>query len=175
MRGTIELRTERLLLRRHHTGDAKILHEEFGCDPKMFEYSGWNPYETAEMAENTVREFIASYDDPRFYGWAIDLNGQLVGTIGAYDYDYEIGQIEVGMSIKRDCWGKGFAGEALTAVIHYLSEQEGIRNVTAWCASDNIGSMKVMKKAGMILTEKQTGALEISGERYDKLIFNTDI
>ena len=90
MRGTIELRTERLLLRRHHTGDAKILHEEFGCDPKMFEYSGWNPYETAEMAENTVREFIASYDDPRFYGWAIDLNGQLVGTIGAYDYDDEI-------------------------------------------------------------------------------------
>lgn len=175
MRGTIELRTERLLLRRYHIGDAKILHEEFGCDPKMFEYSGWNPYETAEMAENTVREFIASYDDPRFYGWAIDLNGQLVGTIGAYDYDDEIGQIEVGMSIKRDCWGKGFAGEALTAVIHYLSEQEGIRNVTAWCASDNIGSMKVMKKAGMILTEKQTGALEISGERYDKLIFNTDI
>lgn len=57
----------------------------------------------------------------------------------------------------------------------YLTEQEGIRNVTAWCVSDIIGSVKAMQKADMVRTEKQIGALEISGDRSDKLIFNTEL
>ena len=42
MSGTIELTTERLLLRRYRLDDARILYEEFGCDPQMYAYSGWN-------------------------------------------------------------------------------------------------------------------------------------
>lgn len=58
--GTKELRTSRLLLRRHVMEDAAPLHEGFGTDPAMFEYSGWNPYATLEMAESTVADAIAS-------------------------------------------------------------------------------------------------------------------
>ena len=38
MSGTVELKTNRLLLRRHQSEDAAVLFEEFGRDPKMFEY-----------------------------------------------------------------------------------------------------------------------------------------
>lgn len=187
MNGTIVLRTERLVLRRHIAEDAAVLHENFGCDPKMFEYSGWNPYATMEMAEDTVREFIDSYAEPDFYGWAICLREsdpeaepsesnkegcRLIGTIGAYDYDDKAGRIEVGASIERASWGKGYASEALEAVLHYLTEHEGIREVTAWCADDNIGSIKIMKKAGMEQVGVEKDALEITGKRYDKLIFS---
>ena len=44
MSGTIELKTDRLLLRKHHSEDAAVLFDIFGTDPQMFEYSGWNPY-----------------------------------------------------------------------------------------------------------------------------------
>jgi ribosomal-protein-alanine N-acetyltransferase len=153
----------------------------------MFEYSGWNPYATMEMAEDTVREFIVSYERPDFYGWAICLREsdpeaepsesnkegcRLIGTIGAYDYDDKAGRIEVGASIERASWGKGYASEALEAVLHYLTEREGIREVTAWCADDNIGSIKIMKKAGMEQVGVEKDALEITGKRYDKLIFS---
>ncbi len=171
MSGTVELETDRLLLRRHQSEDAVVLFETFGSDPQMYEYSGWNPYQTCAMAMETVESFIKSYDDPHFYGWGIVHKGKLIGTIGAYDYDADKSRIEIGMSIERASWGHGFATEALTVVLRYLTEHESIKTASAWCASDNIGSRKAMEKSGMKLVRSDKGALEISGQTYDKLIF----
>ena len=171
MSGTIELKTDRLLLRKHHSEDAAVLFDIFGTDPQMFEYSGWNPYQTNAMATETIESFIKNYDEPAFYGWGIVYEGKLIGTIGAYDYDADKSRIEVGMSIERASWGRGFATEALTAVLHYLTEHENIKTVSAWCADENTGSQKAMEKAGMQMVCVEEGALEISGQRYDKLVF----
>lgn len=167
-KGTIQLTTERLVLRRHVMEDALLLHQNFGLDPEMFRYSGWNPYASQEEAEAAVRQFMDRYDDNHFYGWAVEYDGRLIGTIGAYDYDPETDSIEVGCSIERKSWGNGFASEALGTVIRYLTEQEGIRCVKAWCAADNVGSRKVMERAGMTRVSTEKGALEINGRKYDK-------
>ena len=171
MGGTVELKTDRLFLRKHHSEDAAILFNMFGNDPKMFEYSGWNPYQTEAMAMETIESFIKNYGNPHFYGWGIMHEGKLIGTIGAYDYDADKSWIEIGMSIERASWGHGFATEALTAVLRYLTEHENVKTVSAWCASDNIGSRKVMEKSGMQMVRADKGALEISGQTYDKLTF----
>lgn len=171
MTGTSEFATKRLLMCKYRVEDAGVLFEKFGTDPKMYEYSGWNPYATYDMAKATVQRFIDSYKEPDFYGWAIRYQGNLVGSVGAYDFDPEKSRIEVGMSIERDSWGKGFATEALTGVLKYLTEHEGIKVVTAWCASDNTGSMRAMQKAGMKQTATVENALEIAGKKYDKLIY----
>ncbi len=171
MTGTAEFSTKRLLMRRYRMGDAPLLFEKFGCDPQMFAYSGWNPYATREMAEETVQRFIGSYGDPGFYGWAIEYQGQMVGTVGAYDYNTEKNQIEIGISIERASWGKGFATEALAGVLRYRTEHEGIKAVTAWCAAENTGSMKAMTKAGMKQTAVEKDGLDVDGKTYDKLVF----
>ena len=95
----------------------------------------------------------------------------MIGIIGAYDYDPKTNRIEVGMSIERASWGKGFATEALTGVIGYLTEHEDINVITAWCALDNIGSVKAMEKAGMRQVSTEKNALEVEGMTYDKLIY----
>ena len=171
--GTIELKTDRLILRRHSMDDAKILYRNFGTDPKMFEYSGWNPYATEKAAEETVRRFVDSYEDEHFYGWAVEHEGRLIGTVGAYDFDPEADSIEIGCSIERKSWGRGFAGEAVKAVLSYLMEHEGIRCVKAWCAADNIGSRTIMERAGMKCTRVEPEALEIDGHKYDKMDYET--
>ena len=169
--GTVELASRWLTIRRYKQEDAQLLYEGLGKDEEMFRYTGWNPYATEEMAEETVREFIESYDNPHFYGWALELEGILVGTIGAYDYDPESNSIEVGISIIRSFWGHGYATEALLAVLKYLTENEKIAHVIAWCASDNLGSRKAMEKAGMKLIRTEAGGLEVGGKAYDKLYF----
>ena len=238
MKGTVEIRTKRLLLRRHRMEDAAALHRYFGADEKMYEYSGWNPYKTEKMAAASVQHFLESYQDPFFYGWAIELadvplseskaqtgaidacdapegklisatdacddpEGKLIGTIGAYDYrpgtqdgkddTYDFrpetqkgiidphdslpgstaveDTIEVGMSIRRDFWGKGFAREALQAVLTYLTEEEGICCVTAWSAADNIGSRRAMEHAGMRQTFFEQGALKVGSHIYDRVTY----
>ena len=173
MNGTRELETGRLRLRRYRMEDAGLLHQYFGIDEKMYEYSGWNPYATPEMAKASVREFIESYDNPAFYGWAIELKKDsdyvFAGTVGAYDYDPEAGTAEVGLSVRRDLWGRGIAGESLKAVIEYLTCQEKIPCIKAWCAASNIGSKKAMEKAGMRLVSTETAALRVGDKVYDKL------
>ncbi len=172
MSGTVELKTDRLILRRYLPSDALILHEKFGVDPRMYKYSGWNPYATPGMAEHSVMEAIKNYSNPLFYGWAIESEGALVGTIGAYDYDEEKSQIEIGMSIEPGSWGRGYATEALKAVLSYLIGEENIGTVVAWCAKDNLGSWKALERAGMKITSSESNALEIEGRIYDKLNFS---
>ena len=166
VRGTAELSTERLLLRRYRPEDAEDLYQFFGKDPAMVQYSGWNPYATPDMARETVERFIDSYREKRFYGWAIDCDDSLVGTIGAYDYKDDT--LEVGLSVKRDCWGRGYAAEALSAVLEYLTKNEKISCVTAWCATDNIGSMRAMEKAGMKLVKTEKDGLAVGDRVYEK-------
>ena len=72
------------------------------------------------------------------------------------------------MSVERDSWGHGFAAEALTDVLCYLTEYESIKTVSAWCASDNIGSRKVMVKSGMKLVRSDKGSPENS-ERKSRM------
>lgn len=185
--GTAELWTENLVLRRYKPEDAEQLYEYFGTDPDMYKYSGWNPYASLEMAKDTVQKFIDSYDkDDMFdyehaagsdsesdrditYSWVMDVDDVVVGTIGAYDYD--AGRIEVGYSVSKGWQGRGFATEALKEVLKYLTENEGISIVTAWCADENIGSVKVLERSGMKCVRTEKGGLTVGDKTYDKLIY----
>ena len=167
--GTAELCTERMVLRRYCPEDADVLYRKFGSDPAMSRYSGWNPYETLDMARETVRRFIDSYDDERSYSWVMDVDDVLIGTIGAYDYKND--RIEVGFSVDGSWQGRGLATEALRKVLEYLTENEGISCVTAWCASENIGSERVLEKAGMKLVQTEQGGLAVGDKVYDKMTF----
>ena len=167
--GTVELWTEQMTLRRYRPEDAEPLHQRLGIDPAMYEYSGWNPYATLEMAQETVNRFIAGYDEDHSYSWVMDSDDVLVGTIGAYDYQDD--HIEVGFSIVKGWQGRGLATEALRKVLEYLTENEGIPYVTAWCASENIGSRRVLEKAGMRLVRTEKDGLTVGDRVYDKLTY----
>ena len=167
--GTAELYTEQLCLRRYLPEDAEPLYKKFGTDPAIFRYSGRNPYATLEMAQETVRRFIDNYEDEHFYSWVMDLDDVLVGTIDAYDYEGDT--IEVGFSIARDWQGRGFATEALKKVLEYLTGNEVISCVTAWCAADNTGSQKVLEKSGMKHIRTEKNGLSAGDKVYDKMIY----
>ena len=169
--GTVALKTKRLYLRQYKMTDASNLFLYFGSNPNMYKFSGWNPYATEDMAQNTVRHFIDSYEDNHFYGWAIEFNNELIGTVGAYDYIPDSSSIEIGISIKENFWGNGFATETLECVLNYLKNDEKIKSVTAWCASENIGSVKAMENAGMKQAGIEKDALLAEGKTYDKLLF----
>ena len=170
--GTVELRTERMILRRYRPEDADDLYRYLGTDPGMYAYSGWNSYATLEMAQKTVRGFIDSYGDNHNYSWIMDVDDVIVGTIGAYDY--KDGQIEVGFSVVKGWQGRGLATAALKKVLEYLTGNEGIPCVTAWCAAENIGSQRVLEKAGMQFVNIEKNGLVVGDRVYDKLTYVTD-
>ena len=167
--GTVELWTENLIMRRYRPEDAKQLYIQFGTDPETYKYSGWNPYATPEAAREAVSGFIDSYDDEHSYSWVMDIDDVVVGTIGAYDFKND--HIEVGFCVADSWRGRGLATEALKRVLEYLTENECISCVTAWCAKENTGFRRVLKKAGMRFVQDEKGGLVVENRTYDKLIY----
>ena len=99
----------------------------------------------------------------------LDVDDVVIGTIGAYDY--KDGRIEVGFSIVPAWQGRGYATDALKKVLEYLTQNEGIPCVTAWCAAENTGSKRVLEKAGMRLVGIEQDGLVADGRVYDKMYF----
>lgn len=81
---------------------------------------------------------------------AITRDSQLVGSIASFVID---GETEVTFWIDRSVWGQGLASQALTLFLQSLK----IRPVYARAASDNVGSLRVLRKAGF-----QTIGTEVS-------------
>ena len=56
-------------------------------------------------------------------------------------------------------------------VLEYLTDNEGISCVTAWCAAENAGSRRVLEKAGMELVRTEKDSLLVGEKTFDKLIY----
>lgn len=167
-----ELKTARLVLRGLNRNDAAVLYRELGCDPEITRYTGWNPYSTLEEALEKVEEDIANYGIEGCYSWIIQLDGEAVGSIGAYGYEPEVSSVEIGYSIFRKAWGKGYASEAAAEVVRFLLEDERINRVHAWSSADNAASVRVLEKAGL----KREGLLRqamlnADGSMMDRMLF----
>lgn len=108
--GTVELWTERMVLRRYCPEDAEPLYRRLRTDPETARYSGWIPYATLEMAKDTVPRFIDGYDDAHVYAWVMDVDDVVIGTIGAYDYKDD--RIDVGFGVVRGWQGLGYATDS---------------------------------------------------------------
>jgi len=72
---------------------------------------------------------------------AVDRRGRLVGSIGCFVID---GDVEITFWIDRAVWGQGVASQALAVFLDTVS----IRPLHARAASDNLGSLAVLRKAG---------------------------
>jgi RimJ/RimL family protein N-acetyltransferase len=72
---------------------------------------------------------------------AIIHDGQLVGHVATFDRD---GDLEVTYAVDRGAWGQGVASRALVLLLEEVKE----RPVHARAASDNLGSLRVLEKAG---------------------------
>jgi len=155
-------------IRKHSIDDALIIHKELGCNPEMLHYTGWNPYSTLESTKDFISNAINSESN---YSWVIEEDNQVVGTIGAYDYNPLDESIEIGYSIFQSFWGKGYASQAVALVCDFLSSNTSIRCIKAWSADENIASQKVLERNGFMKKEIKESAINVNGESYNQVFF----
>jgi RimJ/RimL family protein N-acetyltransferase len=109
----------------------------FQADPVACEMAAF-PSRDREAFEAHQTRVLA---DPTCLVYAIEADGQLVGSIGSWDGD---GEREVGYWLGRDHWGRGHATEAVRAFL----EVETTRPLFAYVAPHNEASKRVVTKVG---------------------------
>lgn len=150
-KGTVELHTERLVLRRLFTEDAKAMYNNWANDPEVTKFLTWPAYAEPSVAEDILRFWDAQYSQETFYQWAIVPKdfGEPIGTISVVRVDEGIDAAEVGYCIGQKWWHKGYTSEALKAVMNFLFCEVAINRLEARHDTNNAYSGAVMKKCGM--------------------------
>ena len=166
----IYLETERLILRRF-TGDDVDLVSALDADSAVMRYiNGGRPTPRDEIRDDYLPWWLAYYERGDRYGfWAATQKGT-----GAFlgwfhlrprpeDPDDEP---ELGYRLNAAFWGQGYATEGSRALIEKAFEELAARRVHATTMAVNVGSWRVMEKAGLrrVRTFHQAWPDRIEGE-----------
>jgi [ribosomal protein S5]-alanine N-acetyltransferase len=142
-----EFRTNRLLLRKIREEDADLIFVSFSQDQEVTKYLPWIPRTNIEQTRNFVHRRIENWQDDIGLTWAICLpEGELIGSIDLSIYE---SRATTGFVLERQSWNKGFATEALQAIIKWAMDQKEIFRVWAYCEVENKASARVLEKVGM--------------------------
>jgi len=151
-KGTVLLKTERLILRQLTLEDAPAAFRNWTGDAKVTRFLTWPTHESEEVTKSLFQNWAARYSDPEFYQWAIVPveSGEPIGTISAVEIDEKTEKVQLGYCIGSHWWRMGYTTEALRAVLAFFFEQVRAHRMEALHDSENPNSGKVMAKCGMI-------------------------
>lgn len=147
------LETGRLVLRRFTPADVDNL-ADLDSDPDVMHYiNGGRPTPRAEIENDYLPAFLRYYERFAGYGFwaAVDKStGEFLGWFhlrpapgGPPD------EPELGYRLRKSAWGKGYATEGSIGLIAKGFAELGARRIWATTMAVNLGSRRVMEKAGL--------------------------
>lgn len=170
--GSEELLTERLRLRRSRPEDAEAI-SAYRSDPDVHRYQGWERTDVEGVRAEIEGMLARAPGEPG--GW-VQLTveeretGRLVGDVGLAAVEDEPGVIKVGYTIAPAFQGRGYATEAIRALVDFAFDALGAQAVLAHADAENAPSIRVAEKVGMRLRERfarRYGDAVWHGVRYE--------
>ncbi|AZS83107.1 N-acetyltransferase [Streptomyces griseoviridis] len=166
------LETSRLVLRRFRPDDAPAL-SAYRSDPAVARFQGWTAPVSLDSAAALVEEFAAGDPDrPGWFQYAIEekAEGRLVGDLGVRLHE-NLMQADLGFTLAGDRQGRGYASEAVRAVLDDLFGSRGLRRVSAECDARNTRSARLLERVGFELEGRRPAFTWLKGEWTDDLLF----
>jgi RimJ/RimL family protein N-acetyltransferase len=154
--GFTSLTTARLLLRRSRPEDADTI-SAYRSDPEVHRYQGWDRTDADGIRDEI--EAMAARAPGELGGW-VQLTAeegdthQLVGDVGLSPAEDDPGVIKIGYTMSPAFQGRGYATEAVGALIGYAFDTLGAEVVRAYASAANTPSIRVAEKAGLHLVER---------------------
>ncbi|MGN7471248.1 GNAT family N-acetyltransferase [Brevibacillus sp. SAFN-007a] len=167
------LSTERLLLRPMQPADAPALFT-FWSDPNVSKHMNIEAMTRTKQAEDMISLINDLCAKDQACRWSIVLkdSGETIGSCGFNSFDFDHGRTEIGYELGYPYWGKGYATEAVRAVIGYGFFQLGLNRVEAKVEPENSGSIRVLRKLGFAEEGLLRQYEKSNGQFVDLLIFS---
>ena len=143
----IELETERLRLRQWKLDDFDW-YAALCADEEVMRFLGGKTFNRLDAWRHFTS--IAGHWHFRGYGlWAVEekASGSLLGRVGIIDHEGWPG-FEVGWTLARAAWGKGYATEAARRAMQYAFEGLKRDRVISLIDRDNRASRQVAERLG---------------------------
>lgn len=147
----INILTERLALRCITPLDAKAIFD-YRSNPQISKFQTWKPKELKDVYEFICEKISKVPNIPDTWyqlGIIIKKTDEFIGDIGIHFCNEDNVQVEIGYTLSEKYQGKGFATEAIKAVIDYLFSVLNKHRITASADPRNIKSVALLERIGM--------------------------
>ncbi|MCT2536044.1 GNAT family N-acetyltransferase [Aquibacillus koreensis] len=167
------LETERLILRKVTLQDVEDMYQ-YGSNPEVSKYVTWDTHQSLSDSKGFIEFIINQYEDMKIAPWGIEYkaNSKFIGTVDFVWWEPKQQTAEIGYVIAKECWGKGLTTEAAKALIKFGFQKMDLVRIQARCSSENIGSQRVMEKAGMTYEGTMRKAMLIKGEHRNLKLYS---
>ena len=147
----IELRTERLLLRRWRDSDREPF-AAMNMDPVVMEF--FPALGTRASSDATIDAWNAQFDAQGWSNWAAEVRatGEFIGFIGLSVPKRVLPFspcVEIGWRLARAHWGRGFATEGARAALRLGFERLALAEIVSFTTLANRRSRAVMERIGL--------------------------
>ena len=144
------LETPRLRLRRFQQDDLEECFT-WASDEEVTRYAFWQAHRHPSETQQFLDFCFAEYEQRGIGPWAVEWKetGAVIGNCTFGLLDPTNLRVEIAYFFARPQWGKGFALEALLALLRFGFDELGVNRMEARCMVPNLASERVMQKAGM--------------------------
>jgi RimJ/RimL family protein N-acetyltransferase len=146
--------TSRLVLRPFTVADAPkllVMSHEHGLRRWIPDQVYRNEHHAAQVA-TALMAHTANPPAPSVHPYVLGIEhkdaGVLIGHVGLSPAR---GSVEIGYAVEEQLQGKGFASEAVEAMSRWALTELSLAEVLGIVAVDNVGSCRVLEKAGFTL------------------------
>jgi ribosomal-protein-alanine N-acetyltransferase len=171
-----EMTTERLKLAPLLQADSEALYAIFS-DPKVIAHYDVERFTEVEQASRLVDYFDARFADDSGIRWAIrdPQSNQLLGTCGFTNWNPYDHSAVLGYELAADQWGKGYAQEAVSAIVEYIFSEQFhfyVHRIEALVLPQNLPSQKLLRKLSFVKEGTLRGKCYWNGAFHDMDMFS---
>lgn len=161
------IQCERLRMRRVQLGDLDAIHDIMS-DHETMRFWSSPPHATREETERWFASMLEGEESRKSDEFILELDGIVIGKLGAWRLP------EVGFFLRRDCWGRGLATEAMQCFIEY-SRSRGIEYLTADVDPENTACLRLLAKCGFQETGRKDATYIVAGEARDSVFLKVEL
>lgn len=166
------IKTERLIIRLAEPEDAEDIFS-YRSDFAENKYQGWFPDSVEE-----VRDYISNMPETmditdlcfQFTIILVDEN-RLIGDMGIIFTNHKHMQAEIGCTLHKDYQKKGYATEALRAMVDYLFETLDKHRIIASVDPRNTASIQLIERLGFRKEAHFKQSYYLRGDWVDDIIY----
>lgn len=144
--------TSRLKLRLIASSDLQAIHDLHSI-PEVDQYNTLGIPDSVEKTMSVIAPWIAAHLSAKIQKYTLAIldksDDRIIGLFGLTLGDHKYSRAEIWYIFHPDYWNRGYATESVRAVLDYGFDVLKLHRIEAGCAVDNIGSIKVLEKAGM--------------------------
>jgi ribosomal-protein-alanine N-acetyltransferase len=125
--------------------------EKLMSDPEVMQFVGG--IRSSELVRQKIDEAIMHFSKHGFSAGHVyeKPTGEFIGRAGIFYLEMNDQQpdIEIGYTLHKKYWGKGYASELAKGMIDWAARYSTIKKLVGVTFPENIASRKVLEKAGM--------------------------